>query len=93
NVVATSATRGSFRGRGSVRVRRRQETDNTKSVQAGGNFRFGDAALDIAGAWTRAQKRDPLRSEYNFRTGGSALTVNYDVSTTPYDFIPTVQPN
>ncbi|MFK5098395.1 hypothetical protein, partial [Klebsiella pneumoniae] len=36
---------------------------------------------------------DPLRSEYNFRTGGSALTVNYDVSTTPYDFIPTVQPN
>ena len=93
NVTATSATTGTFRGRGSERVRRRQEVDNTKSVQGGGNFRFGDAALDITGAWTRAQKRDPLRSEYNFRTGGSALTVNYDVSDTPYTFTPTVQPN
>lgn len=93
NVLATSATTGTFRGRGSERVRRRQETDNTKSVQGGGSFELGDAALDLAGGWTRAQKRDPLRSEYNFRTGGSALTVNYDVSDTPYNFIPTVQPN
>lgn len=92
-VTAISATTGTFRGRGSERVRRRQEVDNTKSVQGGGNFRIGDAALDLAGGWTRAQKRDPLRSEYNFRTGGSALTVNYDVSDTPYAFIPTVQPN
>ncbi|WP_203310985.1 TonB-dependent receptor [Sphingomonas beigongshangi] len=92
-VVATGPTSGTFRGRGSIRVRRREETDNTKSVQAGGNFRFGDAALELAGAWTRAQKRDPLRSEYNFRTGGSALTVAYDVSDTPYVFTPSVQPN
>ncbi len=91
--TATSATTGTFRARGSIRVRRRQETDNTKSVQGGGNFRFGDAALDVAGGWTRAQKRDPLRSEYNFRTGGTALTVNYDVSDTPYLFTPTVQPD
>nr|AGU12254.1 TonB dependent receptor [uncultured organism] len=89
-----TATTGTFRGRGSVRVRRRQETDNTKSVQGGGSFALGgDATLDLAGGWTRAQKRDPLRSEYNFRTGGTALTVNYDVSDTPYVFTPTVQPN
>lgn len=88
-----TATTGTFRGRGSVRVRRRQEVDNTKSVQGGGSFALGGATLDLAGGWTRAQKRDPLRSEYNFRTGGSALTVNYDVSDTPYVFTPTVQPN
>jgi len=88
-----TATTGTFRGRGSVRVRRRQEVDNTKSVQGGGTFALGAATLDLAGGWTRAQKRDPLRSEYNFRTGGSALTVNYDVSDTPYVFTPTVQPN
>jgi TonB-dependent receptor len=88
-----TATTGTFRGRGSVRVRRREEADNTKSIQGGGNFTLGSAKLDLAGAWTRAQKRDPLRSEYNFRTGGTALTVNYDVSDTPYDFVPTVQPN
>ncbi|WP_242096733.1 TonB-dependent receptor [Sphingomonas sp. CROZ-RG-20F-R02-07] len=87
-----TATTGIFTGRGSVRVRRREEDDNTKSVQGGGGFDLGTAHLDLAGGWTRAQKRDPLRSEYNFRTSGTALTVNYDVSGTPYDFIPTVQP-
>ena len=87
-----TATTGTFTGRGSVRVRRREEDDNTKSVQGGGGFDLGTAHLDLAGAWTRAQKRDPLRSEYNFRTGGTALTVNYDVLGTPYDFTPTVQP-
>ena len=87
-----TATTGTFRGRGILRIRRRQETDNTKSLQGGGSFTFGDAKVDLAGAWTRAQKRDPLRSEYTFRTGTSTLTVNYDVSDTPYVFTPTVQP-
>ena len=87
-----TATTGTFRGRGSVRVRRRNEDDNTKSIQGGGSFALGEATLDLSGAWTRAQKRDPLRSEYNFRTGGTTLTVNYDVSDTPYFFTPTVQP-
>ncbi|WP_448664215.1 TonB-dependent receptor [Sphingomonas sp. CJ20] len=87
-----TATTGTFKGRGSMRVRRRIEKDNTKSVQGGGSFALAGGTLDLAGAWTRAQKEDPLRSEYNFRTGGSALTVNYDVSDTPYFFTPTVQP-
>ena len=90
--TSQTATTGTFRARGSVRVRRRQETDNTKSVQGGGTFQLGFGTLDVAGAWTRAQKRDPLRSEYNFRTGGTTLTVNYDVSDNPYLFTPTVQP-
>ncbi|HEU0066998.1 MAG TPA: TonB-dependent receptor [Sphingomonas sp.] len=85
-------TTGTFTGRGSVRVRVRQEIDQTKSLQGGGTFALGAATLDLSGAWTRAQKRDPLRSEYNFRTGGTALTVNYDISDTPYFFTPTVQP-
>ena len=85
-----TATTGTFTGRGSVRVRRREE--DTKSLQGGGTIGLGFGTLDLSGAWTRAQKRDPLRSEYNFRTGGTALTVNYDVSNTPYDFFPTVQP-
>ncbi|TXC71636.1 TonB-dependent receptor [Sphingomonas ginsenosidivorax] len=83
-----TATTGTFRGRGSVRVRRRQEADTTKSVQGGGEFAVGPGQLAISGGYARAQKRDPLRSEYNFRTGGTALTVNYDVSDAPYDFVP-----
>ncbi len=83
-----TATTGTFRGRGSVRVRRRQESDNTKSVQGGAEFAVGPGQLAISGGYARAQKRDPLRSEYNFRTGGTALTVNYDVSDAPYDFVP-----
>ncbi|HXH15588.1 MAG TPA: TonB-dependent receptor [Sphingomonas sp.] len=84
-----TATTGRFRGRGSVRVRRREESDNTKSVQGGGEFDLGPGHLAITGGYARAEKRDPLRSEYNFRTGGSALTVDYDVSDAPYDFVPT----
>lgn len=84
-----TATTGRFRGRGSVRVRRREEKDNTKSVQGGGEFDLGPGHLSLTGGYARAEKRDPLRSEYNFRTGGTALTVDYDVADTPYTFVPT----
>jgi len=87
--TSQTAITGTFRGRGSVRVRRREEEDNTRSVQGGGEVDVGPGHLAISGSYARAQKRDPLRSEYNFRTGGTALTVNYDVSDTPYDFAQT----
>lgn len=86
---AQTATTGSITARGSVRVRRREEADNTKSVQGGGEFDVGPGHLAITGGYARAEKRDPLRSEYNFRTGGTALQVKYDVSDTPYDFVQT----
>jgi TonB-dependent receptor len=91
-IATQTATSGIFSGRGSVRVRRRIEKDNTKSVQTGGSFAVGGGTLDLAGAFTRATKRDPLRSEYNFRTGGSALTVNYDISDTPFTNVVTNPP-
>ncbi|MDO6414977.1 TonB-dependent receptor [Sphingomonas sp. BIUV-7] len=83
-IAAQTATTGSFTGRGSIRIRRRIEKDNTKSVQSGGTFQLGTGTLDISGAFTRATKKDPLRSEYNIRTGGTALTVNYDLTNSPF---------
>ncbi|MEG3175520.1 TonB-dependent receptor [Sphingomonas sp. RB3P16] len=85
-----TATSGTFVGRGIVRVRLRNEKDNTKGVTGGGSFTLGGGAkLELAAGYTRAEKRDPLRSEYTFRTGGSALQVRYDVSDTPYVFTQT----
>ena len=87
-------------GRGSILIRRREEDDNTKSAQLGGSFDFDRAGkLDVSGAYTRAIKNDPLRSEYNFRaaspTTGSGATLaiapaairgSYDLSQSPYGF-------
>ena len=86
---AQTATTGSILARGSFRVRRREETDNTKSVQGEGEFDLGPGHLAISAGYARAEKRDPLRSEYNFRTGGTALAINYDVADGPYDFVQT----
>jgi TonB-dependent receptor len=81
------AANGTYTGRGSILIRRRQEDDNTKSAQLGGNFDFGAAGkLDITGAYTRAIKNDPLRSEYNFRAGNNSVTGAYDLSDAPYGF-------
>ncbi len=84
-----TATSGTFKARGIVRVRKRDEDDNTKSLQLGGDFEIGGGTLSAVGAWSRAEKDDPLRSEYTFRTGSTALTVNYDLSSSPYFFTPT----
>ena len=82
-IAAQTPTTGTFTARQSIRVRRRIEKDNTKAAQLGGAFAVAGGTLDLAGAWTRAQKRDPLRSEYNFRTGNS-LIVNYNIANAPY---------
>ena len=81
-----TATTGTFRGRGSVLIRRREEDDNTIGVNVGGRFDLPVGHLDLSYGYGRAEKEDPLRSEYNFRSGGTALTVNYDVASSLYVF-------
>lgn len=87
-VYSSTAATGTFAGRPSILIRRRNEDDNTKSVSGGGSFKFGDSQLDIAGAYASAVKDDPLRSEYNFRGSGGAITGTYDLTTGPYTFEP-----
>ena len=83
-----AATPGTFTGRGSILIRRRIEDDNTKSLSGGGSFKFaGGSQLDIVGAYARAIKNDPLRSEFNFRTSSTtAITGTYNLATSPYLF-------
>jgi TonB-dependent receptor len=85
-----TATPGTFTGRGSLLIRRREEKDNTKSAQLGGNFDLGAGHLDLSGAYTRAIKNDPLRSEFNFRTSSTtAIRGTYDLTQSPYAFVQT----
>jgi TonB-dependent receptor len=88
NVVADSPTSGTFNATGTVLVRRREEKDNTKSATLGGEFDVGAGKLEMSGGYTKAIKNDPLRSEFTFTTPKKALTVDYDLSTSPYSFLP-----
>ena len=83
-----TATTGTFKGRGIAYIRRRQEDDNTRTFLGGGKFKtpIGDLVTEVG--YSRAEKIDPLRSEVQFRTGGSALTVTYDLSNPLYVFTP-----
>jgi TonB-dependent receptor len=83
-----TATTGTFKGRGVAYVRRREEDDKTKTLLAGGKFRTAIGELTAEAGYSRAEKKDPLRSEVQFRTGGSALTVTYDLSDPLYVFTP-----
>jgi len=83
-----TATTGSFRGRGIAYVRARREDDETKTALLGGHFRTSIGELTTEVGYSRAEKLDPLRSEVQFRTGGTALTVTYDVSSPLYVFTP-----
>ena len=80
NLVSSSATAGMFDAVGTILVRRREEDDNTKSATLGGDFELGGGTLTMSGGWTRAEKRDPIRSEWTFATNkglpkGQAATV------------------
>jgi TonB-dependent receptor len=86
--TAQTATTGAFKGRGVAYVRRRREDDNTKTALIGGKFRLGIGELTAEAGYSRAEKKDPLRSEVQFRTGSSALSVTYDVSQPLYLFTP-----
>lgn len=98
NRYTTGTTSGTFdNARPSVLVRLRNEDDNTRSISGGGTFKFGGSQLDVSGAWARAVKNDPLRSEFNFRgnttartsAAGRSISGTYDVTSSPYLFVDT----
>ncbi|MFZ8255401.1 hypothetical protein ACO1K4_14675, partial [Staphylococcus aureus] len=64
-------------------LRLRNEDDSTFTGELGGNFHFGTAELQVEGTYSKALKKDPLRSEFSFRTGSTALTgLSLDLSDT-----------
>ena len=75
-----------------ILVRHREEDDNTKSVTLGGDFNVGGGKLSMSGGWTRAEKRDPIRSEFTFTytppKNSPPLLATYDPSTYPYTLVP-----
>ena len=72
--TATVAAGGTFSSRGTRFLRLRNEDDSTFTGQLGGKFGFGGSQLEVSGTYSKALKKDPLRSEYSFRTGSTALT-------------------
>ncbi|HEX8056622.1 MAG TPA: TonB-dependent receptor [Novosphingobium sp.] len=74
---------------GTILVRHREEDDNTKSATLGGEFDLGGGTLEASGGWTKAVKRDPVRSEFTFTTAKGAVRANFDPSTYPYTLAPT----
>lgn len=80
---ANIANGGTFSARGTRFLRLRNEDDSTFTGEIGGRFHFGAAELEVQGTYSKALKKDPLRSEFSFRTGGTALTgLSLDLSDT-----------
>ncbi|TPG56007.1 TonB-dependent receptor [Sphingomonas glacialis] len=73
-VNAAISNGGTFSSRGTRFLRLRNEDDSTFSGELGGKFRFGGSELQVEGTYSKALKKDPLRSEFSFRTGSTALT-------------------
>ena len=87
-IVSTSAATGTFtKAVGTRYVRRRDEDDNTKTVSAGGRFNLPVGRLDVDAAYSRAEKTDPLRSEFQFATG-KTMTGSYDLSDVLFQVTP-----
>jgi TonB-dependent receptor len=87
-ITSASATTGSFtKATGTRYVRRRDEDDNTKTVSAGGRFALPVGSLEVDAAWSRAEKADPLRSEFQFATG-KTMTGAYDLSDVLFQVTP-----
>jgi len=83
NANANIANGGTFSGRGTRFLRLRNEDDSTFTGELGGNFHFGTAELQVEGTYSKALKKDPLRSEFSFRTGSTGLTgLSLDLSDT-----------
>ena len=73
-VNAAISNGSTFSGRGTRFLRLRNEDDSTFSGELGGKFRFGGSELQVEGTYSKALKKDPLRSEFSFRSGSTALT-------------------
>ncbi|WP_231639089.1 TonB-dependent receptor plug domain-containing protein [Sphingomonas profundi] len=84
-------------GRATRFVRRRIEDDDTLTVQGGGKLGLGGGAkLSVEGTYSKATKKDPLRSEFQFRTGNSlaaGVAGTIDLSDTLFIVDPTGAPN
>ncbi|MES2097707.1 MAG: TonB-dependent receptor [Pseudomonadota bacterium] len=74
NTNTAIATGGTFSARGTRFLRLRNEDDSTFTGELGGKFKLGGAELEVQGTYSKALKKDPLRSEFSFRTGSTALT-------------------
>lgn len=90
-ITAQTATTGSFRARGTRFVRVREEDDNTVTANAGGKFEIGEGTLEVDATYTRAVKEDPLRSEWQFRTGSNAFTATFDTTSDIYQVTPAAE--
>lgn len=90
NYTGQTATSGTITTGGRVTrfVRRREEDDTTLNVAAGGHFNhIGPGELTAEVGYTRAEKTDPLRSEYQFRTGTN-IGATYNLSQELFRFDP-----
>lgn len=87
-ITPANATTGAFtKATGTRYVRRRDENDNTKTVSTGGKFNVGAGKLSIDAAYSRAEKTDPLRSEFQFASG-KTLTGTYDTTDVLFQVTP-----
>ncbi len=89
-LTAQTASTGTITGtRGTRYVRRREEDDDTFNSTFGMRYEFGESWLRAEFGYTRAEKTDPLRSEFQFRTGASSVAATYDLSDERYLVSPT----
>ena len=83
----TTPTTGNFADAdANRRVRTRAENTDTLTASLGGAWTFNESELNIEGTYSRANKRDPRRDEWEFKTGG--LSGSYDLSGDLYIFNP-----
>ncbi len=81
------ATTG-IKARGTRYQRRRVENDETYTIQGGGKFALGTGKLNVEASYSKAMKKDPLRSDAQFRTDKGALLADLDLSQTVFNATP-----
>jgi len=81
---------GSFSGGGRAdrRSRLRREDTSTTTYSTGGKFELGDSTLNVEATYSRADKKDPRRDEWTFRTGSSVGGTYSDTGTSLFTIAP-----